>query len=251
MNIKKEVFNNGRNKKLVSDFYKNSSDTIVIISHGFLENRNKFKLLSDIATDLYKNGLSVLTFDFCGCGESEDEKLTLSNKINDLSSAIKFAKNKGFKKIILLGYSLGGLITLKNYSKDINSLILLAPVTDKIKYSLNKRFSKEHLEELEKSNQITINLKNDKRKSIVLSKELIEERNKIKQEELLRNVNCPVLIIHGKNDKTVPFKDSQKAINILNNNSKLKSIDDTDHRFSSKESEVHKEILTWLSNFSK
>lgn len=246
MSIKKEVFKNNRNKNLVGDLYLANSDTIIIISHGFAENRSKFKLLSDIAMDLYENNLSIFTFDFCGCGESDDENLTITNKIDDLKSVIDFIKLKKFSKIILLGYSLGGFISLKNYSKDIFSMILLAPVTNKIKYSLDKKFSEKHLKELNSYGRITLKLKNDTRKEIIIDKQMIEERNKINQKELLKTIKCPTLIIHGNKDLTIPHTNSESAINLLNKDSKFEMIESADHRFFEKEKLVRRKIIDWI-----
>lgn len=246
MSIKKEVIKNSRNKKLVGDFYETDSDTVIIMSHGFAENRVKFKLFSDIATDLHKNNLNVFTFDFCGCGESDDENLTISNKIDDLKAVIDFIKSKKLSKIILLGYSLGGLISLKNYSKDIYSIILLAPVTNKIEYSLDKRFSEKQLKELKSYGRITLKSKNDTRKEIVIDKQMIEERNKINQEKLLKNINCPTFIIHGDKDHTIPCIDSENAISLLNKDSDIELVKYADHRFSGREEVVRGKIIDWI-----
>jgi len=244
--MKKIIFKNNRNKNLVGDFYKADSDTVVIMSHGFAENRVKFSLFSDIARDLHKNNLNVFTFDFCGCGESDDENLTIGNKIDDLQSAISLMKSKKFTKIILLGYSLGGLISLRSYSKDILSMVLMAPVTNKIEYSLNKRFSEKHLEELRTKGKITLKVKDDVRKEIVLDKQLIEERNNIIQEELLKDIKCPTLIVHGDEDLIIPCTNSKSAINLLNENSKLEIIKSANHRFTGKENLVRKKIIEWI-----
>ncbi|RZJ65709.1 MAG: alpha/beta hydrolase, partial [Flavobacterium sp.] len=72
------------------------------------------KFYSNFATWLSQNGVSVVTFDYCGIAESKPDKLTDADcdavdwGANDLETAIHFAVD-GFseKKVVLIGHSIG------------------------------------------------------------------------------------------------------------------------------------------------
>ncbi len=229
--MKKVVFKNSRNQSLVGYLYTSDSKSIIIMSHGFTGDKSEGGRFDKIAESLNKIGYNVLTFDFSGCGESDDDTLTVNKQVDDLKSAIKFVKSKGYKKIGFLGYSLGGLISLKSYSPEIVTMVLWAPVTNKIKYNWDKRFSKEQLKELEEKGYI-IKIKNKSvRKKVLIDKQMLKDRESVNQKELLKNIDCPILIIHGKQDMNVPYKDSEEAIKLLSKNSKLELVDKADHGF--------------------
>jgi alpha/beta superfamily hydrolase len=52
-----------------------------------------------LATAFNKSGYSALLFDFSGCGESDDDILTVEKEVDDLKHAIEFVKSKGYKKL--------------------------------------------------------------------------------------------------------------------------------------------------------
>ncbi len=58
-------------------------------------------------------------------------------------------------------------------------------------------------------------------------------------------INIPVLIIHGTDDKTIPIENSRKLKNFFTC-STLEEISNTDHGFTGKLAEVAKVISKWL-----
>lgn len=227
--MKKITFQNSRNKKLVGNLYSSDSKSIIIMSHGFTGDKSEWGRFDKIAVALNKAGYNVLTFDFSGCGESDDDTLTVNKQVDDLKSALKFVKSKRYKKIGLFGHSLGGLISLNCFSKEIETMVLTAPVTDKIKYTWDKRYTPRQLKELEKKGYITKIMKKGVRRKILIDKQMLIDRESVNQKKLLKNVKCPVLIIHGNKDLNVPLNDSKNAIKHLSNNSKLEVIEGADH----------------------
>ena len=124
--IRKVNFYNSKNQKLVGILHENNKKNIVIICHGITgcKNHNFIPLLSNF---LEKNNFSILRFDFTGNGDSEG-KINDGNytqEIDDLGKAIDFVKNLGYKKISLIGHSMGGAVSILRTSKDsrINNLI--------------------------------------------------------------------------------------------------------------------------------
>lgn len=72
---------------------------------------------------------------------------------------------------------------------------------------------------------------------------MLIEREAIDQKELLRNINCPILIIHGTRDESIPLEDSKEAIKLLSKDSQLETVEGADHDF--------KEHVDALVNLSK
>ncbi|MBW2978650.1 alpha/beta hydrolase, partial [Candidatus Woesearchaeota archaeon] len=72
------------------------------------------------------------------------------------------------------------------------------------------------------------------RKKIIIDKQMIIDRETVNQEELLKNILCPVLIIHGNKDCSVPIADSKNAMQYLSEESKLEIIPEADHDFGDK-----------------
>ncbi|MBU3941755.1 MAG: alpha/beta hydrolase, partial [Nanoarchaeota archaeon] len=176
-------------------------------------------------------GYNILSFDFSGCGESDDDTLTVEKQVDDLNSAIKFVKSKGYQNIGLFGHSLGGLISLKCFTPEIVTMVLWAPVTNKIKYRWDKRYSKEQLQELEDKGYLTLIRDKGVRRKILIDKRMLAYRESIDQKDLLNNVNCPIMIIHGNKDESVPYTDSQDVIKLLSSDSELEIIDGANHGF--------------------
>lgn len=247
--MKKVVFKNSRGKKLVGDFYKADSDKCIILCHGFTGDRHEWGRMDKTAQSLNKANYNILNFDFSGSGESDDDSITVKKEIDDLKSAIKFVKEKEFSNIGLLGLSLGGLVSLKNYTKKIKAMVLWAPVTSKKENYAQKQFNESEIKELEEKGFITKMMKEGIRKKIIIDKKIIEEREAINQKELLSKVKVPVLIIHGDKDESVPLEDSKNATQYLPEDSKLEIIEEADHGFSEQLDELIELSLNWFKKY--
>jgi len=79
---------------------------------------------------------------------------------------------------------------------------------------------------------------------------MIFEREIINQDELLKDIEIPVLIIHGEKDKNVPLNDSINAIKKLNEKSKLEILKDEDHFFRIKKNELFDLSINWFKKYN-
>ncbi|MGV8151447.1 MAG: alpha/beta hydrolase family protein [Candidatus Nanoarchaeia archaeon] len=232
--IEKVVFKNSRDKKLVGDIHiGNKGYPTIIMCHGFTADRHENSMFDKIAYGINSSGFYILKFDFSGSGESEDDSLTIKKQVDDLNSAINYLEYNNLKVKGLFGHSLGGLVCLKTFKKEIETLVLTAPVTNKKEDYAIKKFTKEQLQELSSSGYITKIRPKEKyfREKIIIDKEIIHERETLNQKELLSKVSCPVLIIHGDKDLMVPLSDSMSAMKYLPKNSKLEIIKNQGHDF--------------------
>lgn len=89
-------------------------EQLVIISHG-LEGNVLRPYMLGMARAFFLNGCDVLAWNFRGCGEEMNRRLRFyhSGATDDLHVVVKHAEEKGYRHINLVGFSLGGNITLK------------------------------------------------------------------------------------------------------------------------------------------
>lgn len=240
---------NSRNQNLVADFYNTDSENLIIMAHGFTGDRHEWGKFDQIAESFNNANYNVLNFDFSGSGESDDDSLTVAKEVDDLKSVIRYARDNNYKDIILFGLSLGGLISFSSYDGDIKAIVAMAPVTDKVQPGyVNRKYTEEQLEELKETGKITYTRDKGFRKTIIIDGQMFEDRENLNQKELLKNINCPVLILHGDEDDRVPIEDSQRAVEILGSEAKLYTIKGEGHGFLDNIDTVINKTLDWLKD---
>lgn len=97
------------------DWLKQDTDKAVVISHG-LEGNSSRSYIKGMAKALFANGFDVVAWNYRGCSEEMNRQLRFyhSGATDDLHTVIKHvSENKGYKNVFLVGFSLGGNITLK------------------------------------------------------------------------------------------------------------------------------------------
>jgi predicted alpha/beta-fold hydrolase len=88
-------------------------DRLAILSHG-LEGSADESYIKGMAATLSENGWDVLAWNFRGCGEEPNRLVRLyhSGATEDLNAVVKYA-GASYGRIALIGFSLGGNLTLK------------------------------------------------------------------------------------------------------------------------------------------
>jgi uncharacterized protein len=97
------------------DWLQQSSHKLVIISHG-LEGNSQRPYIKGMAKVFFDTGYDVLAWNYRGCSEEVNKQLRFyhSGATDDLGTVIDHAiDNKRYSEINLVGFSLGGNITLK------------------------------------------------------------------------------------------------------------------------------------------
>ncbi|GAA0894480.1 alpha/beta fold hydrolase [Fulvivirga kasyanovii] len=96
------------------DWVQNGSDKLVIISHG-LEGSSTRPYIKGMARAFSNHGYDVLAWNFRGCSDQINKQLRFyhSGATDDLDHVIAHALTRGYKSISLIGFSLGGNLTLK------------------------------------------------------------------------------------------------------------------------------------------
>lgn len=187
---------------------RRSTSTCIITCHGLYSNKDSEKYVS-IAQKFCREGLSILRFDFRGCGESGGsfENTSITGRMEDLEDALDFVQEQGHDNTGIMGSSLGGTVGVLTAAKDrrVRALAIWATPC--------------HLSELfqgEAFNGLT---------------RLREDVNKHNVAKAIKEIHCPVLIVHGSLDEQVPLSHAKTLYKNANKPKSIKIIEGADHRF--------------------
>ncbi len=111
------------------DWYReNPGDKVVIISHG-LEGNSSKPYVRGMANAFVNNGWDAIAWNYRGCGSKINNQIYYyhSGATYDLDSMVKYA-SKHYKKVFLVGFSLGANLSLKYLGEQANSLVIGACV---------------------------------------------------------------------------------------------------------------------------
>lgn len=110
----RERINTADNDFLDLDWLRNNADKLVIISHG-LEGNSSRAYVKGMARAFFEKGFDVIAWNFRGCSDEMNRQLRFyhSGATDDLEAVVQHARQRGYAEIYLVGFSLGGNLTLK------------------------------------------------------------------------------------------------------------------------------------------
>lgn len=103
--------------KIAFNHYHSGKNSVIIIAHGWYMCKDAMPFLK-MSEDFHKN-YDIITFDFRGHGKSSGWYTFTSNEHYDINAVINYAK-KRYSKIALLGFSLGGALSIIHTAKHKN-----------------------------------------------------------------------------------------------------------------------------------
>lgn len=219
----------------------------VIFCHGFTASRiEPHFMFVKISRALEKIGVASIRFDFLGSGESDGlfSEMTLSNEAADCEAIIDYTRSLSFidqRKISLLGFSMGGAVSLVSAShcpEKIDRLVLMSPAANMLEVMTRDIRG----QRIEMYQQGAIDVGGN-----LLSKKAIDDVFGINIYECAGKLKNRILFIHGTEDDQVPPFTSLKMHEILAANSELKLIQGSDHWYSSQPWE--KELIDSIVEF--
>ena len=196
-------------KKIIGSYNKPEGEeiqeyetTLIIMIHGFPGNKSANNdIYGDIEFILAEKNYHTLRFDFRGCGQSsgKEYEFNLDNACGDLKAVLFWANGKGYKRFIYIADGLGVAIGLKCMPKDVTALAMLWPIFDLRDlydtFTQGKPISAFHDKE-----------GFAKFEGHKISTQLLAELKNADVFSVLRNLNRPVLVLHGARDKLISVK---------------------------------------------
>lgn len=172
--------------------------TLVVMFHGYTGNKTEHNgYFRTLSRNLSAIGIASLRMDYSCNGESDGEFVEFSylEAIADAKLMIDFgASVPGINHLAILGYSMGGAIAaLVCDYRPIDALLLWSPAG-----SLYEKL-KERFDASPKTTAGTVYSA-----AFELSSRLVDSMAGIDPYQACKSFTKPVLVIHGRNDKTVP-----------------------------------------------
>ncbi len=219
--------------KLSYQMHHRSKSMICFLpGYGSNQSGNKAKYLSNYCKE---NNLGFTVFDYQGVGQSEGEfkQSSLNDWIEDSLSIISLIPKD--HSIILIGSSMGAWIAsyLSLYKRvEISGLITIAAAPDFTKELIIPQLNKRGKEQ---NNGIKeFNLKNNTGDPpLSVSEHFITTSLNACVLDYKWEIDYPIRLIHGDNDKDIPIRLSEKLMDcIIGSDKKLVTIKGGNHRLS-------------------
>ncbi|MBQ8901521.1 MAG: alpha/beta hydrolase [Bacilli bacterium] len=205
------------NLKVNYEFTDNKSDITLILLHGWGQNIEMMKPIGD----KYKDNFNILILDLPGFGKSEEPPFSWT--IDDYVELVHdFVKKLKLKRIVLIGHSFGGRVSLLYASKyKCDKLICLAsPYCPEVtKLPLKNRIYKKLkkipvLNIVAKLLQKNVGSSDYRNASEVMRGVLVKAVN-YDLTEFVKKIECPTLLVWGDLDTAVPYKRAYELQNLI------------------------------------
>lgn len=247
---KKVFFRNSKGQRLVGVLHippGKGPFPAVIVQHGLFAN-HQHPLIKSISCALEKAGFVALRFTWSGHKPSEGayQDVLVSQFVKDLKKGLAFLKAQTFvnqHRLGIIGHSLGAYVALivASLSLEVRTAVAIASLFDAYKQfriHLKKGVAEQHKDYLI--------LRGRK-----VPKNHYQDRAFWKINKKVPNIHCPLLIIHGDNDKTIMVQDARQIYRLANQPKELKIVRNGDHNFheSSKLNQVVNQTVYWCKKY--
>lgn len=207
------------------------TDKVAILCHGFLSSKTSStnKTLTRLLLD---QGIGTFCFDFFGQGDSEGpfEQITTSLGVQQAQAAVDLMKQKGYRRVGLVGSSFGGLVSILTASQrtDLACLALKCPVVD-FAEELRLGFGPDEMARWKTTDTIP---------NIMGGADRIRLRYAFYEDALCeiaydpaRSIMAPTVIVQGDKDEHVPLHQSRRLYEVLQVTKHLEMLPGADHQF--------------------
>lgn len=251
----------------------------VILCHGAFEDRENWV---DYARRLADQGFPTLSLDFVGHGASSGQRGLVDLRLwaYNLRDSMNVLAKRGYRHFALVGWGSGGSATLLAAAHDRRitcSVVLAAPVqltpplSERVVFVLASALS--WIRSKLKMKPLTLSRVESYEKLQFAVNEQVDQAYKanLHLRETLQavpipgsldsawvditkavvQIKTPVLVIHGRQDRIVSLKQSEKLLSLLPGMKRLVVIDETGHALhqDQRKDEVYKEIARWIKHY--
>ncbi len=182
------------------NYYTNAHDEVVIVAPGWCMTKDSDAFVR--ISEMFAKQYDVISFDFRGHGKSGGLYTFMAHEIIDMDAVVRFARKNNYKKIYLVGFSLGAGIAVIYGAKSIfiDKVIAISVPADFDKIE-NQMWKKEAFiptfKKFELKRWLSV------RPSVII-------RDKIKPIDIVDKITVPTLFLAGKKDPTVHFWHTKK-----------------------------------------
>jgi pimeloyl-ACP methyl ester carboxylesterase len=227
------VFNDSAGHRIAAILATPAGQTerVAVLCHGFLSGKNSTtnKALTRMLTE---RGIATFRFDFFGQGDSQGpfEALTNTLAVKQTLAALDLVKQKGYRRIGLMGSSFGGLVAILTAAQrsDLACLALKCPVVD-FAEELRLEFGESEMARWKATDTIPNIMGGADR--IPLRYTFYEDCLRQIAYEPARSITAPTIIVQGDKDEHVPLHQSSRLYDALRAKKRLEILPGADHQF--------------------
>ncbi|MBN2100447.1 alpha/beta fold hydrolase [Candidatus Dojkabacteria bacterium] len=195
----------------------------VIMCHGITVDKDEGGTFVGLSKSLYENDFSSFRFDYRGHGESggKPAEMTITGEHRDLQATIRLVRELGYRKLFLLGasFACGSVaLELSQNEDDFEAVVLWNPVVD-YESLLEPRlpWSKKYFGPVAEKRAKEKGYTKVGSHEFPVGYKLFKEMREINLCGLLSRVRLPILFIHGDCDTYIPYEDTKKCSELVEN----------------------------------
>ena len=198
-------------KNVLVNYIQYGEGKDILLLHGWGQNIEMMKILGDNFSDRFR----ITILDFPGFGFSEEPKDAWN--IKDYADMLsEFIDEVGIKKPIIMGHSFGGRVAIRYSAEHVVEKIVLfgspcvredneLPLSVKILKGIKKLPGMDKIGEFAKN---FIGSRDYKAASPIMRQTLVNVVNE-DLSKFAKEIDCPTLLIWGKNDTEAPVNDAK------------------------------------------
>jgi len=200
---------------VIETVHPRKKQPVIIFLNGFLDTMDS-QAKKQLAAAFLQAGYVTVRFDYTyGFGEGSGDKsfFTLSNQVQDISKVMDYVTRRGYvapDKIVLIGHCFGSM-----------AAIFFAAFDDRVKAIIAMStpfwFSDTKVTRMDDHELSRIKLKryfhlycNTLGKEVRIDYTFFEDGLKKDMGRAVRNLQQPILLVHGENDESIPVKNSEE-----------------------------------------
>jgi len=251
MKSQKIEFTGSQNEKLsarIDEPDEGMSKGAVLFAHCFTCSKN-LRAVSHISRTLTEHGMGVFRFDFTGLGESEGDfaDTNFSSNIEDLVAAAEYMEQQWATPRMLMGHSLGGAAVLQA-THHISSVEAVATVGAPCNPEHVTHHLMDKMDEIEKKGEARVKLAG---RVFTIKKQFLDDLKEQKMNDIIRNLDRPLLIFHSPVDQTVGIDNAAHIYKLAKHPKSFISLDDADHLLTNEEDAKYVGSVTsaWVDRY--